>query len=255
MVLGAFEVPPLSHLFVWDELLFEGTPFAVNKTVILILVVSALLCAFLIFAARRQSLVPVGIQNATEAGYLLVEENVSVAVMGEEGKRWTPFLATMFFWILLLNILEIIPGIQFPPASRIAIPAFLALQTWLIFVFLGFKHNGLKYVLNIAFPPGVPKAFYVILTPIELISVFVIRPFSLAVRLFANLMAGHLLLTVFALMTAAFWTAKWYAIALPLPFFMAIALTAFEILVAVLQAYIFTMLTAVYVDDSVHPAH
>ena len=255
MQLGAFEVPPLSHLFEWDELLFEGTPFAINKTVILIFAVSALVCVFFIVAARRQSLVPGGIQNLAESSYELIEENVSVAVMGDEGKRWTPFLATMFFWIFFLNILEIIPGIQFPPASRIAIPAYLALQTWLIFVFLGFKHNGLKYVLNIAFPPGVPKAFYVILTPIELISVFIIRPFSLAVRLFANLMAGHLLLTVFALMTAAFWTAKWYAIALPLPFFMTIALTAFEILVAVLQAYIFTMLTAVYVDDSVHPAH
>ena len=255
MLLGAFEVPPLSHLFVWDELLFEGTPFAINKTVILVIVVSVLVCAFFILAARRQALVPVGIQNLTETSYLLVEENISVGVMGEEGKRWTPFLATMFFWIFVLNIFEIIPGVQFPPASRIAIPAYLALQTWLIFVFLGFKHQGLKYLTNIAFPPGVPKAFYVILTPIELISVFIIRPFSLAVRLFANLMAGHLLLTVFALMTAAFWTANWYAIALPLPFFMTVALTAFEILVAVLQAYIFTMLTAVYVADSIHPEH
>jgi len=254
-VLAAFEVPPLSHLFVWDELLLEGTPFAINKTVLLVFLVSILVIVFFIAACRRQALVPVGVQNAAEAGYHLIEENVSVGVMGEEGKRWTPFLATMFFWIFVLNIMGIIPGIQFPAASRIGIPLYLALQTWVIFVFLGFKHQGAKYLTTVMFPPGVPKVFYVLLTPIELVSVFVIRPFSLAIRLFANLMAGHLLLTVFALMTAAFWTAKWYAVALPLPLFMSIAITAFEVLVALLQAYIFTMLTAVYVDDSIHPAH
>jgi len=161
----------------------------------------------------------------------------------------------MFFWIFLLNILEVIPGLQFPATSRIAIPVFLALQTWVIFVFLGFKVQGPKYITNVIFPPGVPKPLYLLITPIEFVSVFFVRPFSLAIRLFANLVAGHLLLTVFALMTAAFWAAKWYVVALPLPFFMTVAITGFEVLVAVLQAYIFTMLTAVYVADSMHPSH
>ncbi|MCU1456945.1 MAG: F0F1-type synthase, alpha subunit [Actinomycetia bacterium] len=249
----------ISELFSWKPFLFGGTPFAFNKVALLALV-STVMCSFLfIGGSRKRALVPSGIQNVAEAGYELVENSIGVEVMGEQdGRKWAPFLAALFFWIFFINIWEVIPGIQFPATSRIAIPMYLALQTWIIFIVVGFKAQGPKYVFNSIFPPGVPKFLYVLVAPIELVSIFIVRPFSLAVRLFANMVAGHVLLTVFTLMCIELLKANSgaYQIAIiPLPFFMLVAMTGFEILVAVLQAYIFTILTAVYVGEALHPAH
>jgi len=113
------------------------------------------------------------------------------------------------------------------------------------------------YFKNLMFPPGVPKALYILITPIELISTLIIRPFSLAVRLFANMLAGHLLLVIFALLSEALFQAR-DKILIPIgvfPFFMLVFLTGFEVLVAFLQAYIFTILAAVYIAGAVHPEH
>ena len=105
------------------------------------------------------------------------------------------------------------------------------------------------------FPPGVPGPIYILVTPIEFISVFLVRPFSLAVRLYANLLAGHILVVTFAVLTAALWAQQWYAIFLPFPFLMLVFVFLFELLVSVLQAYIFTILTAVYIGGAIHPEH
>jgi F-type H+-transporting ATPase subunit a len=113
----------------------------------------------------------------------------------------------------------------------------------------------LQYFKSSLLPPGVPKPLYVLVVPIEFISVFLVQPFSLAVRLFANMMAGHLLLVAFYVIAAALWTKSLAVLLLPLPVATAIALTGFELLVGVLQAYIFTILTAVYIGQSMHPAH
>jgi F-type H+-transporting ATPase subunit a len=140
------------------------------------------------------------------------------------------------------------------------LPAFLALMVWVVYNATGIKHQGFfGYFKNVLFPPGVPKALYILVTPIELISTLVVRPFSLAVRLFANMLAGHLLLVIFALLSAALIQAETMRFALipigVLPFALLIFLTAFEILVAFLQAYIFTVLTAVYIGGATHPEH
>ena len=130
----------------------------------------------------------------------------------------------------------------------------LALLVWVIFNVVGVRSQGLfGYLKNTLFPPGVPKALYVLVTPIELVSTFVVRPFSLAIRLWANMVAGHLLLVTFAVLSAALWGATYVGAALTFP--MLIAMTAFEILVSVLQAFIFTILTAVYIGGSMHPEH
>jgi len=256
-VLAAFEFPPVSHLFEWPVLFLDGTPLAVNKTVILCGIAALLSLGFFILGGRKRALVPSGIQNLAESSYELVEENIAVEAMGvEDGKRWTPFLASLFFYIFFMNIFEVIPGIQFPPTSRIAIPMFLALMVWVMMIGLGVATQGLGgYFKNSLFPPGVPWPLYFLVTPIEFISTFLVRPFSHMVRLFANMMAGHILLTTFALLTAALWLGKWNAIFLPLPFLGGAAMTGFEVLVAVLQAYIFTILTAVYIGGSLHPEH
>jgi F-type H+-transporting ATPase subunit a len=154
-----------------------------------------------------------------------------------------------------MNLVGLIPGIQFPAASKIAIPMFLALLVYFCMWIWGFKAQGPKYFVHSIFPPGVPKFLYILVTPIEFVSKFLVRPFSHAVRLFANLMAGHILLTTFALLTAALWISKPNAGFIVLPFSMGIAMTGFELLVAVLQAYIFTILAAVYINESLHPDH
>ena len=253
-------LPNVNELFEWKGILFQHTWYEVNKTAIMALI-STLICIVLFwYGSRKRAMVPTGLQNVAELGYETIEGMVAVEVMGEEtGKKWAPFLATLFFWIFFINIWSTVPFVYFPATSRIAIPIFLALQTWVIFIFTGFKHQGVGYIKNSLFPPGVPKALYLLVTPIEFVSKVFVRPFSLAVRLFANMTAGHVLLAIFCIMTSELFIehpSGLFQIPLGiLPFFALIAMTAFEFLVAVLQAYIFTILTAVYVNESIHPEH
>jgi F-type H+-transporting ATPase subunit a len=142
-----------------------------------------------------------------------------------------------------------------PANARMAVPALLAIFVWGLFIVVGFKHQGFGYLKSSLFPPGVPWGFYFLLTPIEFISTFILRPFSLAVRLFANMLAGHLLLVTFAVLCAALFTKSVIAAALVVSAPMLVALTGFEILVALLQAFIYTILTAVYIGTSMHPEH
>jgi len=251
----ALDFPPITHLFEWPDILFNGTWYAVNKTSLIYMAAVVITAAIFLSAGRKKtSLVPVGVQHVAEAGVNFIEESVVMETIGPEGKKYMPFLTTMFFFILFSNIFEVIPGIQFPANSRMAVPITLALVVWLIYNFVGIRSQGLVgYFKNSLFPPGVPKALYLIVTPIELVSTFVVRPFSLAIRLWANMVAGHLLLVTFAILTAALWDATYVgAVA---PFAMLILMTGFEILVSVLQAFIFTILTAVYIGGSLHPAH
>ena len=193
-----------------------------------------------------------------KVGVNFVEESVVMQTIGPDGRKFMPFLTTMFFFILFSNITEVIPGWQFPANSRMAMPITLALLVWVIYNFQGVKHQGFfGYLKNSLFPPGVPVALYLIVTPIELVSTFVVRPFSLAIRLWANMVAGHLLLVTFAILSATMWDAGGlgYAGAVGLSFPMLILMTGFEILVSVLQAFIFTILTAVYIGGSMHPEH
>ncbi|MGH2819821.1 MAG: F0F1 ATP synthase subunit A, partial [Actinomycetota bacterium] len=189
------------HLFLWEPFAFEGTPFEMNRVSLLTLLAGVLCLGFFLVATRRISLVPKGLQNVAESGYLFVRNNIAVDVIGPEGTRFAPYLATIFFFIFFCNLLEIVPGINFPVTSRMAIPAALAILTWIIFNAIGFGRNGLRYLKETLFPPGLPWWVYFILAPIEFASVFLIRPFTLAVRLLANMLAGHVLLTVFFLFT------------------------------------------------------
>jgi F-type H+-transporting ATPase subunit a len=251
----ALEFPPVSHLFEWPSIWLDGTPLAINKTVLIYL--GSLLVTLIIFvlAGRpRDSLVPAGVQHVAESGINFVEESVVMQTIGEDGKKYLPFLTSMFFFVLFSNITEVIPLIQFPANSRMAVPITLAILVWLIYNFLGIKHQGVVgYFKNSLFPPGVPVALMPLVAVIELVSTFIIRPFSLAVRLWANMVAGHLLLVSFAVLSAALWETTYAGAALP--FAMLILMTAFEILVSVLQAFIFTILTAVYIGGSIHPEH
>lgn len=252
----ALEFPPIGHLVDWKGLVFKGTPFEVNKTVLLMWLALGIVLALFIVAGRRAELVPRGVQNVVEAGVDFVRNDVIHQTIGADGLGWLPFLVTMFFFIFVTNIFEIIPGIQFPVNARMALPGFLAIMVWAIYNYVGIRTSGFfGYLKSITVPPGVPKALLVLVAPIEFISTIFVRPFSLAVRLFANMLAGHLLLITFGVLSAAVFSKTLLVVLLPLTFGMLTALTGFEILVAVLQAFIFTILTAVYIAGAMHPEH
>jgi F-type H+-transporting ATPase subunit a len=251
----ALEFPPVSHLIEWPDIIGHG-PFAVNKVVLLMWL--AVLLTFLFFyGAARQvegGLVPTGTRNLAESVIDFVRNDVILQAVGPDGMRFLPFLVTMFTFVFVCNVFEIIPGIQMPANARMAIPMFLAVVVWFIFNIVGIANQGFfSYFKNILVPPGVPKVMLVIVAPIELISTILVRPFSLAVRLFANMLAGHLLLTSFAVLTSALFSATYVGAAIPGA--LLVALTGFELLVAVLQAFIFTILTAVYIGGALHPEH
>ena len=254
-ILAALEFPPVSQLFNWPSILFDGTPFAINKTALVYLGSTAVtMMLFGLAGRRRESLVPVGVQHVAESGVSFIEESVVMQTMGPDGKKFMPFLTTVFFFILFSNITEVVPLLQFPANSRMAVPAMLAMLVWLVYNVTGVRHHGLfGYLKNSLFPPGVPKLLYLLVTPIEFVSTFIVRPFSLAIRLWANMVAGHLLLVTFAVLSAALWDVLY--VPAVMPFAMLILMTGFEILVSVLQAFIFTILTAVYIGGAMHPEH
>jgi F-type H+-transporting ATPase subunit a len=230
--------------------------YCITKVSFWMLMSAVIITALFVAAFRRPQIVPRGVQNAVEAVIDFVRQGIVLEVMGREGLPFLPFLTSLFVFIWVNNLYGIIPGINFPTTSRMAIPAFLAILVWFVFNIVGVvKQGGLHYLKNTLLPPGVPKPIYVLYTPIEFVSVFLVRPLTLSVRLAANMIAGHLILTIFFVGT---WYLQWKLMTIPIAavsFALGTAITAFEVLVGVLQAYIFTILTAVYIAGAIHPEH
>src|SRR3954453_11174200 len=251
----ALEFPPINEVIRWSAL------FPTFNKIALIAVAASLISILIYFlAVRRDPMVaPTGVRNVAEVGVEFIEEQIVMQTMGREGLGWTPFLLSIFIFVYLCNLPGIIPIIYMPATARMAIPLFLALIVWGTYNVVGFKHNGLSYLGGMLWPRNVPVGMRPLVGLIEFLSNIILRPFSLAVRLFANMLAGHMLLVTFCLLTNALFfaeTKKIFLIPLStLPFFMLVFLTAFEVLVGVLQAYIFTILTAVYIDAARHPVH
>ena len=249
----ALEFPPINEVLRWTDL------FPTFNKVALITVLAALIGIVVFMLAGRgdSRTAPRGVRNLAEVIVEFVETQIIMPTMGRSGLGWTPFLMSMFVFIYLCNLPGIIPVFYMPATARLAIPLFLSLVVWAVFIGVGFKHQGLGYLKNSLFPPGVPAALYVLVTPIELISTFLVRPFSLTVRLFANLLAGHMLLVTFSILTEELVQSGSAALTPVgiLPFAMLIGLTFFEVLVGFLQAYIFTILAAVYIGGAAHPEH
>ena len=243
--------------------LFEN-PFigGVNRTMVLTLLAAFIVIGLLYFGIVRNKkrLVPSKFGTAIEALVTFVRDEVAIGIIGpEHGLRYFPWLLSIFMFILVSNLFEIMPFINFPVSSRMwTVPALLSMLTWVIFVFSGFKEQGFTYLKDIAWPPGVPIALKPLVGLIELVSTFLVRPFSLAVRLFANLVAGHVMLTLLLVSGWVFLSGKGGLAKIPIGvgwLAVGIAIYAFEIIVAILQAYIFTLLSAVYVQTAVHPEH
>lgn len=234
-----------------------GQQFDVTKIEMLLALGSILIMGFFLLAFRKPKLVPGKLQSVGEMAYLFIRDGISREVIGKDGDRFVPFLFSIFFFVWIANLWGIIPGAQIPVTSIFAYPVGLALMVWCVYMFLGIKHQGpIKFFTNMMFPPGMPTPIYFILAPIELISNVIVRPVTLAIRLFANMFAGHLLLTVFTV--AAFYLASPSVIGIlgsATSFLMTVIMTGFEALIQGLQAYIFTLLTAVYIAGSLHADH
>ena len=246
----------INHLFFWDPIAFEDTAFELNRVALLMLLGAGLCIGFFLYGAAKKALVPKAGQNLAETAYLFVRDKIAIDVIGpKDGPKYAGYLASVFFFILFMNILAVVPGIHFAPTSRMAIPFMLAILTWIIFNVVGvIKQGPVGYLKGILFPPGVPKPVYILLTPIEFFSVFIVRPLTLMVRLLANMMAGHVLLTIFFLFTHDFLVNN-LNLASPLgivTLLVGVALMMLEMLVVFMQAYIFTMLSAFYIAEAVH---
>jgi len=251
----AIKFPPINELIRWRDIF-------TNFNKVGLIAVAAALIGILVFmlAGRKDPLkAPTGVRNLAETGVNFIENDIVMQTMGKDGLRWTPFLLSLFIFIYLCNLPGILPVLQMPATARMAIPLFLALFVWVIYNAVGIRHNGIKYFTLMVWPPGVPVAMRPLVGLIEFLSNIVLRPFSLAVRLFANMLAGHMLLITFAFLTNALFFAETKQFVLKpmaiLPFLMLVFLTAFEVLVGFLQAYIFTILTAVFINAAQHPEH
>ncbi|HEX9774323.1 MAG TPA: F0F1 ATP synthase subunit A [Actinomycetota bacterium] len=250
-----FHVPEAGHLFNYEPVVTIG-PLELTWPMLLLGIITILLITFWYSAFRAPKVVPSGVQNVGEFGFEFVQKQIAFPVLGPNAGPWVPFLVAIFFWVFFLNLMGITPGVNFPITSRMAIPATIAAVVWLIFNGIGIRNQGpIGYFKNMMFPPGVPWPIYVILAPIEFFSTVIFRPLTLALRLFANMVAGHMLLSVLAIATAVFINSGIGRVAFVLPFAFGVIMTGFEIFVAFMQAFIITILTGVYIAGAQEAHH
>jgi F-type H+-transporting ATPase subunit a len=248
---GSFLFKPFFTLHI------AGHDVVVNRIFSMVVFAALVVGLFFYLGFRKPKLVPGRLQWAAESVYGFIREGVAREVMGPAGLKFAPYLTVLFCFIFVNNLYEILPLAQVPVNSRIAFPLVLALITYGIYNYMGIKRKGLGgYLKSIAIPPGVPKGILVIVTPIEIISQLILQPATLAIRLFANMFAGHLLLLVFfggALYL--FGTGGTGYVFGGVSFIMSIVLTMFELIVIALQAYVFTILTSVYISNAMAEEH
>ncbi len=257
-VVLAAEFPPSVEDFYLPSILPWGAEnsYWFTKITALIWLTTALIIIFFLVTYRKPQLVPTKKQWLAESVYGFVRNNIAVDMIGPRGVSFAPYLTTLFCFIFLNNLWGIVPLVQLSPNSHIAFPAILAVISYVMFIYVGMRHHGgLKYFKHALIPPA-PWFILPLLIPIEFFSNFLVRPFSLAVRLFANMFAGHMLLLVFTLGGFAMLNANaWLAPVSVVSWTMTIALTFLEFLVIALQAYVFTVLTASYVQGALADEH
>ncbi len=253
---GGFHGPSIDEFF--PDVLFSVLGVPVTRIHLIQFIATIALVLFLWSGTRRMRIVPGRFQSIAEMGLDFVRVNIAEDLLGKkDGQRFLPILTTMFFMILFFNITGIIPFMNLAGTSIIAVPLMLAVISYVTFIYAGIKKSPKNFFKNSLFPAGVPPFLYIIVTPLEFLSTFIIRPVTLTLRLLMNMIVGHLMLvlffsaTQFFLITLGGW---WSALAAGSLAF-GLAFTLFEILVAFLQAYVFTILTAVYIQLAVAEEH
>ncbi len=261
---GEFHAPSIMEFYP-EVIAFEGTPFELNRIMLIrLLVMTALIVLFWLWTSKFKSayknntLVPSRFQLMGEISLNFVRKSIAHEQLGEkDGDRFLPLLSTMFFLVLGMNITGVIPGLNIAGTSVIGLPLVLAAAAYVTFIYAGVRKHGGHFFTAALFPAGVPKAFYILVTPIEFLSTFILRPVTLALRLMMNMIAGHLLLVLcFSATQFFFFNAegifKFFGAG---TFLFGFAFTVFEILVAFLQAYVFTLLTTVYIQLALADEH
>jgi F-type H+-transporting ATPase subunit a len=259
-LLAAFE-PPSTKDFVWScwgpSVKVLGQPFCFNFILFLVVLGAILMVSFFYFGLRKPTTVPGKLQSLNELGIQFVHENIGAPMLGPDTAKFMPLLATLFFAIFFWNIFEVVPGFSFSSDSRLALPLVMAVIAWVTYNAVGIKKHGffgyLKFVLIVQGAPWWLK--FTILPLIEFVTVIVMRPITLSLRLTANFLAGHFLLAVFFLGTIALLQGGWIAVFAPFSFAMAVILVGFEIFVSGLQAFLFAILTASYIGGAMAEEH
>ena len=249
-----YPAPGYPESFTFKPIFTIGS-FEFTWPILLILLAAVLVIAFFWAAFAKPQLVPRGAQNLGELGTLFVRDQILRPMMGKRGDGYLPYLVSLFFFIWFANLMEIIPVLQFPPMAIFTFPVSLMLMTYIPYNFVSIKNMGVGGYFRSMIPSGVPAFILVILAPVEILQYIIIRPFTLAVRLFGNMFAGHILVAVFTIAT-------WYLVSASIgllfaaaSFAMTVILTGFEMLIQALQAYIFTILTAQYIGGAYEAAH
>jgi F-type H+-transporting ATPase subunit a len=241
-----------------DSFILPGIVGGFTKPMAEVILSVVIVFVFFMVSGRRALLVPNRVQFAGEGVYRFVRDGIAQDTIGPEFARYVPYLTTLFSFVLVNNIFGIVPFLQFPSMSRIGFPAGLALLSWLTFNYVGIRRKGFgRYLKEVCVPPGVPAWILPLLVPLEFFQTIITRPLTLGLRLFANMFAGHLMLLVFIL--GGDYMLREGSGALPVlsvfSFVMGIAMTIFEALIQVLQAYIFTLLTSLYIAGALADEH
>jgi F-type H+-transporting ATPase subunit a len=226
-----------------------GWDLSFTNSALFMLLAVLLTTAFFMMATRARALVPGRLQSVAELTYDFVADMLR-STIGKDGMKFFPYVFAIFIFVFVCNTVGIIPG-AFSVTSHIIVTGALAAMVFLTVLVVGFAKNGLRF-LKLFVPSGVPLVVLPLVVLIEVIS-FLTRPVSHSVRLFANMLAGHITLKVFGGFVVMLLGAGSFAVLAPLPLLMAIAITALEVLVAFLQAYVFAMLTCMYLNDALHP--
>lgn len=258
---GGFNGPSINEFFP-PAIFFAGTIFEINRIIIIRFILAALLMLLFWLGTRNMRLVPTKGQSLAEMALDVVRVNIAEDLLGKkDGTRFLPLLTAMFFTVLAFNLPGIIPGMNVAGSAIVGFPLVLAVISYVAFIYAGLKKHPGTFLRASLFPAGVPWPIYIIVTPIEFFSIFILRPITLALRLLMNMVAGHLLLvlcfsaTDFFFFNAALEQDGWARFFGIGTFAFGFIFSAFEILVAVLQAYVFTLLTTVYIQLALAEEH
>ena len=246
------KVDPIHQFQITDIVSFGEGGFGFTNSALFMVLTVGLILIYLLVSTGRRAIVPGRAQLVSEMLYEFVANMVRSSA-GTAGMKFFPFVFSLFMFVLVANMFGMIPFF-FTVTSHIIITFALAILVFAVVIVYGFWKNGLKF-LKLFVPSGVPVYVLPIVVPIEVVS-FLSRPISLSVRLFANILAGHITLKVFAGFIVTLGALGWLGwLGAILPLVMTIAITALEFLVAALQAYVFAVLTSMYINDAIHPSH
>lgn len=252
-----FELPGAGRI---GDFIGDKHQYLVSKPTVLLVASAVVIFAAFLFTARRSAVLPGKLGFAGEQAYGLIRNSLARDIIGSRDfMTYVPYLVALFFFVLVNNLFGIVPFIQFPTFSHVGFAYGLALLSWLLYNGIGIKKHGFGGYLKLqTVPPGVSKGILPLLIPLEFMSNILVRPITLSLRLFANMFAGHLLLILFTLGGEYLLIESSHVLYKPvgaLALILAVAVGFLEVLVQVLQAYVFTLLTAIYVSGALADSH